>query len=348
MTQLPCYVSGSRIRAVTGYMDVEDIVAGDQLIALRDGEEVVETVTWVGHRSVDRSRDPAPEYSAPVRIRKDAIAAGQPSRDLLVSPEHCIFIDGKFFPARTLVNGGTIVNERDARHVTFHHIETERHSVLLAEDLPAESFLNTGNRNELIGSDEPLVLHPRFAVNPTAERWNTDAAAPLARTNEEIEPVWRRLMERSESMGYVPPSVRTDTDAALRAQAHGRVIRPVSDGADRVVFVLPAATESVVLSSRFAIPADLPGFSTDNRRLGVRVRAITVQSEAGESVIALDSPSLTTGWQEVEHGYAEMWRWTNGEATLTLPPTRGAITLTLRAEPLDAYPVYDSGLRLTA
>lgn len=347
MTRL-CYVSGSRILAADGYMDVEDIVAGDQVITLRDGQEVAETVTWVGHSSVDRMRDPEAEHSAPVRIRKDAVAPGQPSRDLLVSPEHCIFIDGKLFPARTLVNGGTIVNEREMRHVAFHHIELERHSLLLAENLPTESYLDTGNRGWFDNADEPRILHRRFEINPTAERWNTDAAAPLARTNEEIEPVWRRLLERSVEMGFAPPSVRTVTDAALRAQAGSRVIRPVSDGADRVVFVLPAATESVVLTSRFAIPADLPGFSTDNRRLGIRVSAITVSSDAGETAIALDDPSLTTGWQEVEHGYAEMWRWTNGEATLNLPPTRGAITLTLRAEPMTAYPVYDSGLRLTA
>ena len=64
-----------------------------------------------------------------------------------VSPEHCLIIDGLCVRAKLLVNGGSIVSERDRTHVTYYHVELERHGILLAENTPAESYLDTGNRS---------------------------------------------------------------------------------------------------------------------------------------------------------------------------------------------------------
>ena len=47
----------------------------------------------------------------PVRIRRDAFAENMPHRDLLVSPDHAIFVDGKLICARQLMNGTTIRQE---------------------------------------------------------------------------------------------------------------------------------------------------------------------------------------------------------------------------------------------
>ena len=51
-------------------------------------------------------------------------------------------------PVHYLVNGGTIVQQpRD--FITYWHIELAEHSLICAEGLPAESYLDTGNRSAL-------------------------------------------------------------------------------------------------------------------------------------------------------------------------------------------------------
>ena len=52
------------------------------------------------------------------------------------------------------MNGHTIVQE-PAAEVAYHHVELLAHAVILAEDLPCESYLDTGNRAALTGRTAP-------------------------------------------------------------------------------------------------------------------------------------------------------------------------------------------------
>ena len=139
----PCFAAGTRIRAEHGDVAVEDLLAGD-LILTHDGR--LRPIVWTGRRHIDLTRHPHPERARPVRIRAGAIAQGVPVRDLLVSPDHALFLDGVLIPARLLVNGHSIAVETTRRHVTYHHIELASYDVILAEGLPAESYLDTGDR----------------------------------------------------------------------------------------------------------------------------------------------------------------------------------------------------------
>jgi hypothetical protein len=55
-------------------------------------------------------------------------------------------VDGALIPIRYLINGRSIVPTA-SRTVIYYHLELPRHDVLLAEGLPAESYLDTGNRD---------------------------------------------------------------------------------------------------------------------------------------------------------------------------------------------------------
>jgi antigen 43 len=118
-----CFASGGRIRAARGEVAIETLVAGEQVAVLRDGKQVLEPVKWVGYTYVDLSRHPHPEDVAPIRFRQNAIAEGQPVRDLFVSPEHCFIIDGLCVPAKLLINGGSIVSERDHEPLKYYQVE---------------------------------------------------------------------------------------------------------------------------------------------------------------------------------------------------------------------------------
>ena len=79
----------------------------------------------VGRRRIDLTAHPRPETVAPVRIQRGAFADGMPHRDLLVSPDHAIFVDGKLICARQLMNGTTIRQEKGWTSVDYYHVELD-------------------------------------------------------------------------------------------------------------------------------------------------------------------------------------------------------------------------------
>jgi antigen 43 len=344
-----CFKDGVRIRTARGDVPVESIVADEEVMVVRDGQHTLESVTWVGHSYIDLARHDRPENAAPIRFRKDAIADDQPERDLIVSPEHCFFIDGVLVPAKLLVNGGSIISERDHRPFTYHHIELETHGILLAENTPTESYLDTGNRSSFDNADVPRKLHPDFTVDATSSRWLTDACAPLAQVPGDVAPIWERLAERSQTIGYPIPDVTTVEDPDLHLLADGKVIRPMSDRDSRHVFAVPANVKSVSLVSRFCIPADkMIAGQRDTRRLGVSVNWIAIRNGDRETVIPSDHPGLTDGWNEAEQSSDGSWRWTDGNAALPWDNNTEASIVTVRCSMVDSYPVYDEKTRLVA
>ena len=121
---------------------MERLVAGDAVVT-PSGQK--RRVAWIGYRDVEPQRHRRPHEMLPVRVGANAVAPGMPSRDLLLSPDHALLIDGVLIPVRYLCNGATIRQEACAR-IRYFHVELDRHDILLAEGLPAESYLDTGNR----------------------------------------------------------------------------------------------------------------------------------------------------------------------------------------------------------
>ena len=138
-----CFAAGTRIATDRGEVAVERLRPGD--VVLTAAGEMVPAL-WVGRRHVTLAGRANAAEMAPVRIRAGALGAGLPRRDLLVSPDHCLFLDGVLVPARLLVDGTSIVVETAMAEVTWFHVELARHDVLLAEGAPAESWLDCGNR----------------------------------------------------------------------------------------------------------------------------------------------------------------------------------------------------------
>jgi hypothetical protein len=68
---------------------------------------------------------------------------------LYVSPGHGILIDGLLLPAWRLINGASVTQPEMAQgQISYYHIELRTHAVILAENCPAESYLDIGARGQ--------------------------------------------------------------------------------------------------------------------------------------------------------------------------------------------------------
>jgi len=337
-----CYAAGTRILADQGEIAVEDIAAGDRVVTLQNGEPVLQPVKWVGSRHLDLTRHPKPETAAPIRIARDAFGENQPHRDLVVSPDHGLLVDGKLIPAKLLINGTTIIQDRSVKSVTYYHIELDRHAILLAEGLPAESYLDTGNRAFFANAGLALVLHPEFEVNANLKCWEEDACAPLAVAPDVVGPVWHRLADRAAALGYSAPAVQTTQDADVHLIADGRSLRPLSVDRDRYVFMLPAGVTDLRLVSRASQPLAVVPYHDDPRTLGVLVSRIQIRN--GETIhdVPLDHPALSDGWHAVEQANGRAMRWTDGEGALPISGAAHPLIVEMKIHQMDAYLVAGS------
>ncbi len=197
LVEIPCYAAGTRIAAASGEVAVEALAVG-QMVRTHGGR--LAPVRWVGRRLVDCRRHPNPPAVLPIRIRAGAFAPGQPKRDLLLSPDHAVFAGGVLIPVRHLVNGTTVAQMRVAR-IEYVHVELDRHDILLAEGLPAESYLDTGNRTAFAGGGAALQLYPDF----TRKVWDAEGCADLVVAGPKLAAVRRTLLARAAG-GRVPLS----------------------------------------------------------------------------------------------------------------------------------------------
>lgn len=189
---LACYVRGTRIATLNGEVAVEALAEGDQVM-LASGE--IAPIVWIGRRRLDCRRHPQPHQIWPVRVCAHAFGHDLPRRDLLLSPNHAVFVDDVLIPVRYLINGTTIRQEACAG-VDYFHVDLPRHAVLLAEGLPAESYLDTGDRASFENAGLPITLHPDFS----ARRWDAEGCAPLVVTGPILDAVRARLNERCGSV----------------------------------------------------------------------------------------------------------------------------------------------------
>lgn len=139
-----CFARGTQILTTNGEVSVEDLAIGDEIVTANGPKPV----KWIGCQTLKRSASAAWHPRVlPVRISRFAIDDCTPHRDVLVSQDHSLFVDGALIPARHLVNGSSIRFDETAlpkEEVDYFHVELETHEVIYASGLPVESYLYAG------------------------------------------------------------------------------------------------------------------------------------------------------------------------------------------------------------
>lgn len=192
-----CFMPGTMIRTPKGEAAVETLKRGD-LVMTTDGE--AKPVCWIGRQTV-AAIFADPQRSYPIRVKASALADGVPSRDVLLSPDHALLVDNVLIQAVALVNGASIVRETRVPPVfVYYHVELEDHSLILAENTPAETFVDNVDRLNFDNWAEHEALYP------------------------EGKPIVELPIPRAKGRRQVPMQIRAALDARAQIIGAGEVL----------------------------------------------------------------------------------------------------------------------------
>jgi hypothetical protein len=177
--EAPCFRSFTRILTDRGEAPVEILRVGDLVQTVLGG--ALTPITWIGRRELNCTLHPHPQKVWPIRIAAGAFGPGRPHTDLFLSPDHAIYINNVLIPIRHLINASTITQIPTDR-VTYYHLELLQHDVLLAQGLPAESFLDLRDGSNYADRPGPTRLYP----DHSARMWEAFACAPLIVTGSKL------------------------------------------------------------------------------------------------------------------------------------------------------------------
>jgi Hint domain len=162
-----CFLAGTRILTPRGEVPVEELAIG-ALVETLNGPLPVK---WIGRERYRKVASSWHSSVAPIRVARFALDDQSPSRDLYLSPKHCLLVDGVLIAVEYLVNDRSVTPAKmdDSDVLEYFHVELETHEVIFAEGAPAETlhittgreqFVNFVEYERLYGSDERPSMKP--------------------------------------------------------------------------------------------------------------------------------------------------------------------------------------------
>ena len=129
-----CFAAGTMIACPEGERAVETLQPGEMVLNAA-GEAC--PVRFIGRRELSFAER---SEHAPVRLPAGCLSDGVPSRDLRVSPDHAIAIDGVLVTARALL--GDVIKQENVDSVVYYHIQLDGHDIVIANGAPCETLLD--------------------------------------------------------------------------------------------------------------------------------------------------------------------------------------------------------------
>lgn len=167
-----CFAAGTLIATPEGETAVETLAIGDKILTA-SGETVA--VKWIGRQSL-RPVAAGEKFQA-VRVARGALGDNTPSQDLTLTASHGLIIDDLVIDAGVLVNHDTIrfvPSQELPDIVTYYHVETDNHEVIIANGTPAETYVdyiarqafdNYAEYVALYGNETRIVEMPRHRIS---------------------------------------------------------------------------------------------------------------------------------------------------------------------------------------
>lgn len=169
-----------------GEAPVEALVAGSRVVTADRGAQ---DLRWVGSQLIDAQTLASNPQLRPIRIKAGALGDNQPSRDLVVSPQHRILVRSRiaqkiFGAAEILVAAKQLLQidgidvAEDLDTVEYFHFLFDRHEVVFSEGAQTESLYTGPEALKAVGE---AAREEIFAIFPELREMAEDAMPEGAR-----------------------------------------------------------------------------------------------------------------------------------------------------------------------
>lgn len=169
-----CFAAGTIIQTPAGPRAVEHLRAGDPVLTRDHGAQ---PLRWQGSAHVSPEGLELRPNLRPILIRKDALGAGSPDRNLLVSPQHRILVRSRiahrlFRDTEFLVAAKHLVGLPDIEvmsppdGITYFHLLFDRHEIVLSNGAWSESLYTGAQALKAVSEAarrEIMTLFPELA-----------------------------------------------------------------------------------------------------------------------------------------------------------------------------------------
>ncbi|MDT1061920.1 Hint domain-containing protein [Paracoccus sp. CPCC 101403] len=169
-----CFVAGTMIETRNGQIAVENLRVGDEVLTRDRG---FQEIRWIGSVKIPAATLTRQPKLRPIRIKAGAIGADMPSSDLLVSPQHRIFVRSKIavkmfgalevlVPAKQLLQLEGVDYAEDLETVEYFHFLFDQHEIVMSNGAATESLFTGPQALKAVGHAgraELLALFPQLA-----------------------------------------------------------------------------------------------------------------------------------------------------------------------------------------
>lgn len=143
-----CFTNGTRIRAEQGDVPVEELAVGDLVWTKQNG---LRPILWLKSRDIETAALKKDTSLRPIKIAAGSLGSNLPKRDLIVSQQHRVMVEGKiaermFGSAQVLIAAKFLLDIDGVEIVTadkpfsYIHFACENHEIVLVEGAHSETL----------------------------------------------------------------------------------------------------------------------------------------------------------------------------------------------------------------
>ncbi|WP_235216093.1 Hint domain-containing protein [Ruegeria halocynthiae] len=200
---VPCFAAGTLIETAQGPVCVEDLQVTDQILTYDNGYK---PICWIGSRSLSRAELDAHPRLKPILIRADALGAGYPKQDLIVSPQHRILVSSAvamrmfdcedvLIPAKKLLSlDGVEVLQDTFDGIEYFHLLLDAHEIIWSNGAPTESLFIGPEALKAVSEEAQQEIKDLFP-----ECFEPHFKAPSARYVPQKGKLMQKLVQRHQA-----------------------------------------------------------------------------------------------------------------------------------------------------
>ncbi|WP_417807601.1 Hint domain-containing protein [Thioclava sp.] len=213
-----CFANGTWLATPQGDRPISQLRVGDLVLTSDHGEQ---PIAWLFAKTWTPAEIAASPNLAAVLICKGALGVGMPSRDLRLSQQHRVLVQGivakrmfgtdqVLIPAKALLSLPGVMLDQPDTNVTYYHIMLERHEVVFSNGVPSES---------LFLGDQALHSIPQRALNEICKLLNV-SRRNLGKSQGPISPA-RAFAKGKRAVRLVERHAKNNRALVERAEMRG-------------------------------------------------------------------------------------------------------------------------------